>query len=59
MLLRIDEARLPAPPVWEAGDPPDPDGMLFPHLYGPIPVAAVVQVTDFRPGPDGTFAPLA
>ena len=55
VLLHIDESRLPAPPVWEAGDPPDPGGMLFPHVYGPIPVAAVVQVTDFLPGPDGRF----
>ena len=57
VLLHIDESRLPSPAVWEAGDPPHPDGMLFPHVYGPIPVAAVVQVTEYLPGPDGTFAP--
>ena len=58
VLLYIDESRLPSPAVWEQGDPPDPDGMLFPHVYGPIPVAAVVEVRDFPPGADGTFAPL-
>jgi uncharacterized protein (DUF952 family) len=59
VLLTVDETRLPEPVVWEAGDPPDPGGMLFPHVYGPIPVDAVVSVEPFRPGPDGTFAPLA
>jgi uncharacterized protein (DUF952 family) len=58
VVLEIDEARLPAPAVWEEGDPPHPDGMLFPHVYGPIPVAAVVRVTDLPSKPDGTFPPL-
>lgn len=55
VLLEIDEARLPEPPRWEPGDPADPASMRFPHVYGPIPVAAVVAVRDFRPGPDGLF----
>lgn len=59
VLLEIDEARLPSPPAWEAGDPPDPGGALFPHVYGPIPVDAVVAVHDYPPGPDGTFPPMA
>jgi uncharacterized protein (DUF952 family) len=58
VVLEIDEGRLTAPAVWEEGDPPHPDGKLFPHVYGPIPVAAVVGVTELRPGPDGTFATL-
>jgi uncharacterized protein (DUF952 family) len=58
VVLEIDEARLDAPSVWEEGDPPHPDGKLFPHVYGPIPVAAVVRVTDLPTEPDGTFAPL-
>ncbi|GAB1693989.1 DUF952 domain-containing protein [Krasilnikovia sp. M28-CT-15] len=58
VLLHVDETRLPSPPVWEPGQPEDPDGMLFPHVYGPIPVDAVVAVTDFPPAPDGTFPPL-
>jgi uncharacterized protein (DUF952 family) len=28
---------------------------LFPHIYGPVAVKAVVRVCDFRPGEDGTF----
>lgn len=58
VLLTLDESRLPVPLVWEAGDPPDPDGRLFPHLYAEIPVDAVIEVRDFPPGPDGSFAPL-
>jgi uncharacterized protein (DUF952 family) len=58
VVLEIDESRLDPPAVWEDGDPPHPTGKQFPHVYGPIPPAAVVQVHDFPPGPDGTFAPL-
>lgn len=29
------------------------NGALFPHLYGPIPLAAVTAVTDLPLGPDG------
>jgi uncharacterized protein (DUF952 family) len=35
----------------------DPESMLFPHLYGPLPVRAVINVTAYPPGPDGTFPP--
>ena len=28
----------------------------FPHVYGAIPVSAVVEVTPFRPADDGTFS---
>ena len=59
VLLEIDEARLAEPPRYEPGDPTQPDGPRFPHVYAPIPVAAVVAVHEFQPGPDGTFAPLA
>lgn len=31
---------------------------VFPHLYGPVPVAAVVAVTPYRPGADGRFGPF-
>jgi uncharacterized protein (DUF952 family) len=59
VLLHIDPARLDAPVRWEQGVPTDPDSMLFPHLYGPLPVAAVVRVTAYPPADDGTFAPIA
>jgi prephenate dehydrogenase/uncharacterized protein (DUF952 family) len=28
---------------------------LFPHIYGPLPVRAVMAVTPMTPSPDGTF----
>ncbi|GAA2544997.1 DUF952 domain-containing protein [Winogradskya consettensis] len=57
LLLVLDEALLPVPVVWEDGDPPDPGGMQFPHLYAPIPVAAVTSVHEWLPEPDGSFEP--
>jgi uncharacterized protein (DUF952 family) len=46
VLLEIDEGALPRRPTYEGG---------FPHVYGPIPTAAVTRVHDFPPNPDGTF----
>lgn len=57
VLLEIDESALPEPPRWEA-DPSDPRAMAFPHVYGPIPLEAVVAVRDFRPDAEGRFHPL-
>ncbi len=28
----------------------------YPHIYGPLNVAAVVQARPFQPGPDGQFS---
>lgn len=53
MLLRVDPARLTSPVRWEPGVPTDPDGMVFPHLYGELPVTAVIRVTPYPPGADG------
>lgn len=58
VLLHIDPALLDSPVRWEPGVPTDPDAMLFPHLYGPLPARAVIRVTTYPPGPDGTFPPL-
>jgi uncharacterized protein (DUF952 family) len=58
VLLRIDGARLTSPVRWEPGVPGDPDGMVFPHLFGELPVGAVIRVTPYVPEADGTFAPL-
>jgi uncharacterized protein (DUF952 family) len=58
VLLHIDPARLDAPIRWESGVPTDPEPMLFPHLYGALPVSAVIKVTCYRPGADGIFPPV-
>jgi uncharacterized protein (DUF952 family) len=58
VLLHIDPARLDSPIRCEPGVATDPESMLFPHLYGALPVAAVISVTNYRPGADGTFPPV-
>lgn len=56
-LLHVDIGRLESPLRWEPGVETDPEGMKFPHLYGPLPVRAVVDVVAYLPGIDGAFAP--
>ncbi|WP_284227356.1 DUF952 domain-containing protein [Mycobacterium antarcticum] len=58
VLLRLDAGRLGSPVRWEPGVETDPESMTFPHLYGPLPVAAVTSVTIYRAGADGRFAEL-
>ncbi|MGQ0842143.1 DUF952 domain-containing protein [Actinokineospora sp.] len=55
VLLEIDPALVGVPVRWEAAVPALPDGPWFPHVYGPIPAAAVVGVHEFAPGSDGRF----
>ena len=57
VLLSLNPALLTAPVRWEPGVPTDPESMVFPHLYGPLPTAAVTSITAYLPGPDGRFAP--
>lgn len=59
VLLHIDPQGLDAPVRWEPGVSTDPESMRFPHLYGRLPATAVVNATEYRPGPDGLFQPLA
>jgi uncharacterized protein (DUF952 family) len=59
VLLHIDPARLDSPIRWELGVATDPESMLFPHLYGALPVSAVINVTSYLPDADGTFPPVA
>jgi len=46
VLLSISAERLTARVVWEPGVPATPDGQKFPHLYGPLALAAVVEALD-------------
>jgi uncharacterized protein (DUF952 family) len=59
VLLLCDPALLGSPVRWEPGVPTDPASMLFPHLYGALPAAAVKRAEPYRPGPDGGFAALS
>jgi len=47
VLLHIDESMLTSPVVLEVGDPAT--GERFPHVYGPIDLAAVVDTTRLDP----------
>lgn len=59
VLLRLNPDLLGAPVRWEPGVSTDPASMTFPHLYGPLPAAAVTSVTSYLPNADGRFAELA
>lgn len=55
VLLFIDGDRLEAPLRYEpVADPP---GAVFPHVFGPIDLAAVFEVAALEPGAEGRFAP--
>ena len=69
VLLEVDTNLLRAELRWEppAGPPAETSAVsgtlevsgpvegLFPHLYGPLDLVAVLAVHDFSPGPDGLF----
>jgi len=61
ILLVIDPRRLTSILKWEPpaeGSPPPglPADSLFPHIYGPLNLDAVVQVLDFEPDANGEFS---
>ena len=59
VLLVIDPSKLEAELKWEPPAEPEPtharEGELFPHLYGPLNLDAVVNVITFEPDADGIF----
>jgi len=52
-LLRIDPTRLSAAVLYEPGSHGEDD--VFPHLYGPLNLDAVIGIIPFPPNPDGSF----
>jgi uncharacterized protein (DUF952 family) len=60
VLLAIDPAKLASGLKWEmAADGAVLEGVSgagrFPHIYGPINLAAVIRVLDFEPDSNGEF----
>jgi uncharacterized protein (DUF952 family) len=53
VLLIIDSRRLTAPLKWERST--DALAAVFPHIYGPIDRAAIVEVRAVNREADGTF----
>jgi uncharacterized protein (DUF952 family) len=60
VLLCIDENKLKSECKYEdptGGGRHNPDaGNLFPHIYGPVNIPAVINVVDFPSNEDGFFA---
>jgi uncharacterized protein (DUF952 family) len=60
ILLMIDPSLLSSDLKWESpsgGTPPPgvPEGDLFPHIYAPINLDAVIKVFDLEADPDGRY----
>jgi len=60
VLLAVEPALLSSELKWEppsgATPPPGvPQGDLFPHIYGPINLDAIVKVVELRPDVNGKF----
>ena len=55
VVLKVDEARLKSELKWEAPAGPPSDNIsesdLFPHIYGPGNLDAVIAVLEFQPDP--------
>jgi uncharacterized protein (DUF952 family) len=60
VLLCIDEKKIKSECKFEdptGGGKHDPNaGNLFPHIYGPINISAVIKVVDFPPNESGLFS---
>ncbi len=52
IILKIDEAKIDAPLVWEN---PNSKGERFPHIYGRIPATAVIGTVELKPNIEGWF----
>ena len=52
VLLHVDITKLRSPGRYENLEG---GGQLFPHIYGPLNLEAVVKATPFQPGPAGDF----
>ena len=53
LLLWIDPSKLTAELRWEPSE-----GDIYPHLYGPLNLAAIIQVSAFPSDTEGVFRSL-
>ena len=53
LLLWISLSKLTAELRWEPSD-----GDTYPHLYGPLNLDAIIQISAFKPNADGVFQSL-
>jgi uncharacterized protein (DUF952 family) len=60
VLLVINPSKLESELKWEPPAEPEPSLVracdMFPHLYGPLNLDAVVKVIAFEPNADGSFS---
>ena len=58
VVLSLDPDWLTSEVRWEPPSPPGPatEGVLFPHVFGPLDLAAVVRVRRMDRDADGSFA---
>jgi uncharacterized protein (DUF952 family) len=54
VILEIDQSKLKSKLLWEPGT--DNADEMFPHIYGPLNLDAVVNVFKFEPNPQGMFS---
>lgn len=54
LVLVLDPARITEEVRWEV----QPDGLAYPHLYGPMNLDAVTEVCRFPRAADGSFLPF-
>jgi uncharacterized protein (DUF952 family) len=64
LVLDLDVDALGAEVLWEApahldGSPLLDDEPRFPHVYGPIPVAAIIRTRSFVRADDGSYLSVA
>ena len=53
LILWIDPSKLAVELRWEASEEE-----IYPHIYGPINLAVIIQVSEFLPDDDGVFRSL-
>lgn len=60
ILLCVDESKLESEVKFESpagkGKHDPSVGNLFPHIYGPLNISAVIKVIDFPPDENGVFS---